>query len=86
MKISPSSILFDGLVVDMTKVAARTVSGPRPEEKEEEEAYNGAGIIAQDLHICASPDVACCVKFASQKRVEICLCCMGEIEETRIRG
>jgi hypothetical protein len=59
MKISPYSIPFDALIVDMTKVAARTVSGPRPEENDEEEARNGAGIIAQDLHICASPDVAC---------------------------
>jgi hypothetical protein len=58
MKMSPYSIPFDQLLT-MTKVAARTVSGPRPEEKEEEEAHNGAGIIAQDLHICASPDVAC---------------------------
>jgi hypothetical protein len=59
MKISPYSIPFDELVVDMTKVAARPVSGLRPEEKEEEEARNGPGIIAQGLHICASPDVAC---------------------------
>ena len=58
MKISPLSISFDE-PVDRTKRRRRArLTGPRPEEKEEEEALNGVRIIVQDLHIGASPDVA----------------------------